>query len=449
MHLQLGEISSIVVSSPRLAREILKTHDLALSDRAEILASKIVCYDSTNIAGSPYGPYWRQMRKICTMKLLGPEKVRSFGSIMQDEAWHLISSIQALSVAGAPINLTEKLSYTSSMVFRAAFGKVSRQHKDTFLQVLKQALPLVSTCDVSDLFPSYKILHPFSRVSTKVMKMHQKIDKIFDNIIAERVDNLARTRKGMGESSDEDLIDVLLRVKESGDLQIPITNNNIKAVLIDLFTGGLANVPAAVEWARAEMIRNPYVMAKAQIEIRAAFMGKKTTIEETDVQDLEYLKLVVKETLRLHPPAALLLPRECREQCEIDGNIIPIKTRVIVNVWAIGRDPEYWDDPESFRPERFENSSIDFTGTHFEYLPFGAGRRMCPGISFAMPNIELPLALLLYHFDWKLPTSLHSNGGLDMSEAVGFSARRKQHLCLLASLCDPALDVACRTPVTD
>ncbi|XP_071932968.1 cytochrome P450 71D6-like [Coffea arabica] len=191
MHLQLGEISSIVVSSPRLAREILKTHDLALSDRAEILASKIivvgptlgtkielhgvisavqnfegqpclalnragtvtlmtvpapnpiVCYDSTNIAGSPYGPYWRQMRKICTMKLLGPEKVQSFGSIMQDEAWHLISSIQALSVAGAPINLTEKLSsYTSSMVFRAAFGKVSRQHKDTFLQVLKQALPL-------------------------------------------------------------------------------------------------------------------------------------------------------------------------------------------------------------------------------------------------------------------------------------------------------------------
>ena len=164
-------------------------------------------------------------------------------------------------------------------------------------------------------------------------------------------------------------------------------------------------------------------------------MGKKTTIEETDVQDLEYLKLVVKETLRLHPPAALLLPRECREQCEIDGYIIPIKTRVIVNVWAIGRDPEYWDDPESFRPERFENSSIDFTGTHFEYLPFGAGRRMCPGISFGLANVELPLALLLYHFDWQLPNGLNSND-LDMTEAIGITASRKNNLWLQARFAD-------------
>ncbi|XP_027070717.2 cytochrome P450 71D7-like [Coffea arabica] len=449
MHLQLGEISSVVVSSPRLAREIMKTHDLAFADRSELLATKIVCYNNTNIAGSPYGAYWRQMRKICNMELLGAEKVRSFGSIRQDEALHLISSISAAAKAGVPINLTRKLStYTSSMVFRAAFGKACRHHKDTFLQVLKEALPLVSSFGVSDLFPSYKILHSFSWVMDKFAKVHQKIDVIFDNIIAEHVENLARTNKGMGESGDEDLIDVLLRIKASYDLQVPITNNNIKAVLIDIFSAGTETASSTVEWAMAEMIRNPHALAKAQSEIRKAFMGKATITEETDLQELKYLKMVIKETLRMHPTGAILVPRECREECEIDGYLIPVKTRVLVNAWALGRDPEYWDDPESFRPERFENKFVDFAGTHFEYLPFGAGRRICPGISFGLANIELPLALLLYHFDWKLPDGFNSND-LDMSENGGLAASRKHNLCLLASLHGPALDMACQTPTRD
>ena len=125
--------------------------------------------------------------------------------------------------------------------------------------------------------------------------------------------------------------------------------------------------------------------------------------EADDVQELKYLKLVIRETLRLHPPLPLLIPRECREECEIDGYVIPVQTRVLVNAWAMGRDPQYWDDPESFKPERFENNPVDFAGTHFEYLPFGAGRRMCLGISFGLANVYVPLAFLLYHFNWKLP----------------------------------------------
>ena len=126
----------------------------------------------------------------------------------------------------------------------------------------------------------------------------------------------------------------------------------------------------------AEMIRNPHALAKAQSEIRKAFMGKATITEETDLQELKYLKMVIKETLRMHPTGAILVPRECREECEIDGYLIPVKTRVLVNAWALGRDPEYWDGPEGFRPERFENKFVDFAGTHFGYLPFSTGRRI-------------------------------------------------------------------------
>ena len=203
----------------------------------------------------------------------------------------------------------------------------------------------------------------------------------------------------------------------------------------NIFAAGNETSSTTVDWAMSEMIRNPGAMAKAQSEIRNAFRGKNS-IAETDIQQLQYLKLVIKETLRLHPPAPLLLPRECRVECEIDGCISPARTRVLVNAWAIGRDPEYWDDPECFKPERFANSSIDFNGTHFEYLPFGAGRRICAGISFGLANVELPLALLLYHFDWNLPSGLNSSD-LDMKETVGIATSRSDNLCLKATLYDP------------
>ena len=179
----------------------------------------------------------------------------------------------------------------------------------------------------------------------------------------------------------------------------------------------------------SEMVKNPQVMEKAQAEVRQVFDGK-AYVDETYLHELKFLRSVIKETLRLHPPIPLLLPRECRESCDINGYKIPVKTKVIVNAWAIGRDPRYWTEAEKFYPERFLNSSIDYKGTDFEYIPFGAGRRMCPGITFAMANIELPLAQSLYHFDWKLPNGLKQDD-LDMTEQFGLSLRRKNNLHLI------------------
>ena len=179
----------------------------------------------------------------------------------------------------------------------------------------------------------------------------------------------------------------------------------------------------------AEMLKNPKVMAKAQAEVRGIFSGKGNA-DETMIHELKFLKLVIKETLRLHPPVPLLIPRESRDRCEIYGYEIPVKTRVIINAWAIARDPENWTDPERFIPERFLDGSIDYHGTNFEYIPFGAGRRMCPGVLFSMASVELALAQLLYHFDWKLPNGTQHEE-LDMSEDFCASLRRKQNLHLI------------------
>ena len=200
----------------------------------------------------------------------------------------------------------------------------------------------------------------------------------------------------------------------------------------DIFTAGTDTSSTTVEWAMAEMMKTPRVMKKAQAEVRKLYQGNKTLIHEKDIEKLSYLKWVIKETLRLHPPAPLLLPKECREACKIDGYEIPLKTKVLVNAWAIGRDPEYWDDAESFVPERFDGSSLDYKGTNFEYIPFGAGRRMCPGIAFGVANVELPLANLLYHFNWELPDGMKPEN-LDMTESFGATVGRKNNLYLSAT----------------
>lgn len=202
-----------------------------------------------------------------------------------------------------------------------------------------------------------------------------------------------------------------------------------------MFYAGTDSSAKALEWIMSELLRNPRILRKAQAEVRQVLNnGKK--INEEEIQELKYLPLIIKESLRLHP-ATPLFTRESRETCEIDGHQIPEKARVIINLWAINRDEEYWKDAECFWPERFEGSSISYQGNNFEYLPFGAGRRMCPGISFANANIEHALASLLYHFDWKLPDGLKPEE-VDMSEQFGASVGKKNALYVIAT---PATNV--------
>ncbi|KAJ7946411.1 Cytochrome P450 [Quillaja saponaria] len=422
MHLQLGEISAVVVSSPLMAKEVMKTHDLAFASRPELLASKIVVYGGKDIAFAPYGGYWREMRKLAILELLSVKRVQSFSFIRKDEANKLIESIH--SSVGSPINLTKKIySMTSTISSRAAFG-AKCPDQDKFVSLIKSVTTLAAGFDLADLFPSLKFIHFITGLKGKLERLQNEAGKILDTIIDEH-----RKKAKHGKIEDEDLVDVLLRVQQAGSLDIEITTNSMKAVIWDIFSAGTDTSSTIIEWAMSEMMKSPRVMKKAQAEIRQALEGKKE-IHETDLAELHYLNSVIKETFRLHPPAPLLLPRENRsEACKIDCYEIPIKTKVIVNAWAIGRDPKYWHDAESFIPERFSDNTIDFKGTNFEFIPFGAGRRMCPGIAFGLANIELPLASLLYYFNWELPNKMKPED-LDMTEAFGANAGRKNNLYL-------------------
>ncbi|EYU20528.1 hypothetical protein MIMGU_mgv1a027005mg [Erythranthe guttata] len=236
------------------------------------------------------------------------------------------------------------------------------------------------------------------------------------------------------------LVDVLLSFQHDG-LDLWLTDDTIKAVILDML-GGNGTPPTTLDWAMAEMMRNPRIMKKAQDEVRRVFDDKLGYVDESNIDELKYLKSIIKEALRLHPPVPLLLPRKCTKKCEIDGYEIPVDTKIIVNAWAISRDPKYWENPDCFEPERFLDDlvQVDYKGNHFEYIPFGAGRRICPAISLGIANVELPLAMLLYHFDWMLPHGMKHNE-MDMTEEFGASAKRAKDLYVVPVIKRPLLPV--------
>ncbi|KAJ8754924.1 hypothetical protein K2173_015436 [Erythroxylum novogranatense] len=426
MRLQLGEVTNVVISSPDAAKEVMKTHDINFAQRPFILAASVVTYNLSDIVFAPYGEYWRQLRKICIMELLGPKRVLSFRSIREEEVSNLIAQIS--STGGLPFNFSKKLfSLTYGIATRASFGKKTKEHEE-FLPVVEELIQYSAGFNLADVFPSIKFLQVIGGMKSRLQQCFKESDSILENIIKDH--RAKRELKKPNGEVEEDLVDVLLKLQEKGDLEFPLTTENIKAVILDIFVAGSETSATTTEWVVSELLKNPRVLEKVQQEVRMVF-DKNGGVDESYIDQMHYLKLVINETMRLHPPAPLLLPRESREECEINGYLVPAKARVLVNAWAIGRDPKYWTDPETFYPERFLDSPIDYKGNHFEFIPFGAGRRMCPGMSFGIANVELPLAQLLYHFDWKLPGEL-SPESLDMSELFGATVRRKNDLELVA-----------------
>ncbi|XP_027930342.1 cytochrome P450 71D9-like [Vigna unguiculata] len=421
MHLKLGEVSTIVVSSAECAKEVLKTHDLIFASRPPILASKIMSYDSMGIAFSPYGDYWRQLRKICALELLSSKRVQSFQPIREEELTKFIKSIA--SREGSTINLTKEILTTiSTIVSRTALGSKFREHQK-FISAVRKATEVAGGFDLGDLYPSAAWLQNISGLKSKIEKYHQQTDQIMQSIVDDHRKTKSSAAQGQGELVENDLVDVLMK-EEFG-----LSDNGIKAVILDIYGGGSETSSKTITWAMAEIIKDPRVMKKVQAEVREVF-GKEGDPNESEMENLKYLKCVVKETLRLHPPGPLLLPRECGEACEIKGYHIPMKSKMIINAWAIGRDPNHWSEAERFYPERFIGSDVDYKGNNFEYIPFGAGRRMCPGLTFGLTSVEFPLSLLLYHFDWKVPNGI-KNEDLDMTEAFGISVGRKDDLQLI------------------
>ncbi|KAL6874089.1 hypothetical protein ACP4OV_014171 [Aristida adscensionis] len=433
MYLRLGELPAVVISSPDAAREVMKTHDVTFATRPLSLTVRATAADGLGIVFEPYGERWRRLRRICALELLGAPRVRSFRPIREDEATRLAADVAACP-PGAPVNVSARVAtLVTDAALRAMMGERFRR-RDEFLEALAQAVKIVAGFNVGDLFPSSWLVCAVGGTVRKAKAFRRKIFELVDEAIAQHEERRAEA----GATADavaEDLLDVLLRIQKEGGVDCPLAMGTIKAVILDLFAAGSETTSTAILWAMAELMRNPTVTQKAQAELRHVMQGK-SMVTEDDLINLQYLKLVIKETLRLHPAVPLLVPRECRESCKILGYDVPKGAFVLVNAWAIGRDPRHWEEPEVFKPERFEEEDIDFKGSDFRYIPFGAGRRICPGMAFAQPNMELVLATLLFHFDWQLPAGIVPRE-LDMTEEMGISVRRKKDLLLHPTIIVP------------
>ncbi|KAG0481363.1 hypothetical protein HPP92_012221 [Vanilla planifolia] len=428
MRLKLGELPIVVISSSEAAAEIMKTHDLSFASRPISASADAILYGGNDIIFGRYGEFWRQMRRLCATQLLSSKRVRSFHAIRQSEISRLVRSIAAAS-SGSFINLSEELFNLSNntTAFSVIGGRCKEQRM--FLSAVGEAAQLMNGFFLADLFPSIPgFIIRLTGCRKKLDRCRLKLDRIADMIVREHKEKL-----GCKDSNDEmeDFTDVLLKIQDEGALPFPLADDHIKAVVNDMLMAGSDTSSTAMEWVMSELVRHPDIMKKVQREVREAFdecVGQKE--EKILSGKLRYLQMVVKETLRLHPPLPLLLPRVNDEGCEVMGYEIPAGTTVIVNAWAIGRDPKHWQDPESCRPERFQNNSVDFIGGNFDLIPFGAGRRLCPGINFGLATVEATLANLLYYFDWEYK----GKEAFNMTEGFGISTRRKSPPSLAATL---------------
>lgn len=441
--LRLGVVPTLVASSVRAAQAVLRTHDQLFSSRPRSVCGDVLLYGPSDIAMAPYGEQWRLAKKLSTTHLLSAKKVQSYRAARKEEVELVINKIHGAAATRTVVDVTELLSkFTNDIVCRAVAGRSFRvEGRDrVFRELIDQGTALVAGFNLENLYPGLAkaaggvLVSPARR---KAERLRDTWDMLLDKLIDEHASEIAaaatRLEDAGGNDREYDFIHVLLSVQH----EYGLTRESIKAILEDMFAAGTDTTYLILEFAMAELMLHQDIMSKLQDEVRSTRLCQEA-ISEDNLSRMTYLKAIIKETLRLHPPAPLLIPHLSLEDCDIVDNFkVPAGTTVLVNVWAIGRDPRTWDNAEEFMPERFihdgQIGGVDFRGKDFRYLPFGSGRRMCPGMNFALATIEIMLANLVYHFDWELPKGADK---IDMTEVFGLTARRKEKLLLVPSARD-------------
>lgn len=433
-HLRMGYLHMVGVSSPDIARQVLQVQDNIFSNRPATIAISYLTYDRADMAFAHYGPFWRQMRKLCVMKLFSRKRAESWESVREE----VESTVRTVaSSIGSPVNIGELVfTLTKNIIYRAAFGTSSKEGQDEFISILQEFSKLFGAFNIADFIPWLSWVDP-QGLNARLAKARKSLDGFIDDIID---DHMQKKLNNDSDEVDTDMVDDLLafyseeaKVNESEDLQnaIELTRDNIKAIIMDVMFGGTETVASAIEWAMAEMMKSPEDLKKVQQEL-ADVVGPNRRVEESDLEKLTYLKCALKETLRLHPPIPLLL-HETAEDAEVAGYHIPARSRVMINAWAIGRDKNSWDEPETFKPSRFLKAGVpDFKGSNFEFIPFGSGRRSCPGMQLGLYALELAVVHLLHCFTWELPDGMKPSE-LDMGDVFGLTAPRATRLVAVPS----------------
>ncbi|CAL5215170.1 unnamed protein product [Lathyrus oleraceus] len=427
MSLRLGQVPTVIVSSSSAAEQFLKANDVAFASRPRLEAPHCLAYGSKGLAFSEYGGYWRNMRKICTLQLLSTSKVESFSSLRKREMELALTLLKKSASSGEVVDVSEFVhDVIMDIVCKMVLG-CSIDEVFDLKRLIQQGMNLSGAFNLADYVPFLKVFD-LQGLRRRYKRTHKELDQVLEKIVKKHEEN---SEKQNGGQKHKDFIDILLSrmnqpIDSSDEQNNVVDRTNIKAIVLDMIAGSFETSATVVEWALSELMRHPRVMKNLQQELDNV-VGVNKMVEENDLSKLSYLDIVIMETLRLYP-AGPLVPRESTEDAVVDGYFLQKKSRIIVNIWAIGRDSKIWsENAEEFYPERFADKSLDYRGNDFQFIPFGFGRRGCPGINLGLITVKLVVAQLVHCFSWELPLNMTPND-LDMTEKFGLSIPRAKHL---------------------
>ncbi|XP_021285065.1 cytochrome P450 CYP82D47-like [Herrania umbratica] len=422
--IKLGVRRALVVSSWETAKECLTTNDKAFATRPKNISMEVLGYNHAMFGFAPYGPYWRNMRKITTLELLANHRLDMLKHVRESEMKVSLQELYQLWKENK--NSSDKVlvemdkwfrDATANVILKMIVGKrISSLGNDAesrrWKEALKEFFELSGKFLVADAFPFLRWLDIGG--DERLMK---KVKKVLNEVAEEWLQEHKQKRaSGEFKVEGEDFMDAMLSILTDAEEYDADTIN--KATCLNLILAATDPTAVILIWCLALLLNNRDALKKAQQEIDI-HIGKDKLVEENDIKNLVYLQAIIKETLRLHPAGPLAVPHESMEDCTVNGYHIPAGTELLINLYKIHRDSRVWSDPYKFQPERFltTHKKFDVRGQNFELIPFTSGRRMCPGVSFALQVVQLTLANLLHGFDIATPF----DEPVDMREAAGLS----------------------------
>ncbi|GMI90650.1 cytochrome P450, family 82, subfamily C, polypeptide 4 [Hibiscus trionum] len=426
---RLGVHPTLVVSNSEVAKECFTTNDKAFAGRPRSLAAEILGFNFAMFGFSTYGPYWRHVRKIATLEILSNRRLEKLKHVRESETKESIKRLYELvskNNGPKPVVVEMKRWFWTlniNTVFKMVIGKryseVESSHGEDENERRRKAIRdffnLTGTFTVADSLPFLRWLDLGGH--EKAMKETvEKLNQILEECL---VEHKRKRNSGKPEGEHDDFMDMmLLLLEDAGNLPSYDADTINKATCLAIILGGTDTSTVTLTWALSLLLNHREALKKAQHELDTC-VGKDRLVQESDIKNLVYLQAIIKETTRLYPAAPLSVPHESLEDCTTGGYFIPSGTRLLVNISKLQRDPKVWSDPDEFRPERFltTHKHIDVRGQNFEFIPFGSGRRVCPGISLALQVLHLNLAALLHSFEITTPL----DEPVDMREGAGLT----------------------------
>ncbi|CAH2053248.1 unnamed protein product [Thlaspi arvense] len=400
LHIRIFSVPIILVSSASMAYEIFRAHDVNVSSRGAAAIDESLVFGSSGIVNAPYGDYWKFMKKLMATKLLRPQALERSRGVRAEELQRFYGSILNKARKNEKVEIAkEAMILMNNILCRMSMGRSFSEENGEAERV--RGLVNESYALTKKIFLAAILRRPLEKLGIPlfkkdIMSVSNRFSELLERILVEHKEKLDKDQ-------DMDMMDMLMATYGDENAEYMITRNHIKSFFVELFVGGTDTSVQTTQWTMAEIMNNPNVLERLREEIDSV-VGKSRLIQETDIPNLPYLQAVIKEGLRLHTPSPLLV-RTFQEKCEIKGFYIPEKTILVINAYAVMRDPDSWEDPNEFKPERFLGSlrpeQEDEREQALKYMPFGSGRRGCPGSNLAYTFVGIAIGVMVQCFDWR------------------------------------------------